>query len=146
MLIYGENCSGVLMIIRHSARTSKWGIQSLSGEFRVANLRAGVSRSRSLSCSPKHFLLSRWHRFRVQVRVIGSGVSGSGRWCINRVRDKEGLLGSRIKLAGRPTSALGHPIARGAGQPSFRFLRRECASAQRGTDQGLVAKHRGFHE
>ena len=28
MLIYGENCSRALMIVRHSARTSKWGIQS----------------------------------------------------------------------------------------------------------------------
>jgi len=38
-----RNSSGVLMMVRHSARTSKWGIQS-------ANLRACVSGLRSLSC------------------------------------------------------------------------------------------------
>jgi hypothetical protein len=40
MLIYGENCSGVLMIIRHSARTSKWGIQNRPVE--PANLQIDV--------------------------------------------------------------------------------------------------------
>jgi hypothetical protein len=41
---------------------------------------------------------------------------------------------------------LGHAVHHGTGYPRFHFLRRERASAERGTDQGLVAKHRGFDQ
>lgn len=41
---------------------------------------------------------------------------------------------------------LGHAVHHRTGHPRFRFLRRERASTQGGSDQGFVAKHRGFDQ
>src|SRR3954451_4666681 len=69
------------------------------------------------------------------------------RWCINPKRHK--ARSSRVYL-GDPLRErhpeLGHAVDHGTGHPRFALLSGESASAQTGTDQGLVAEHRCLDE